>query len=62
MTFQVRTARDDELDAVAALTERGFGAGPYGPTTDPERLRLLRDAAGRAARSRRRRSGSVVGP
>ena len=49
MTFQVRTARDDELDAVAALTERGFGAGPYGPTTDPERLRLLRDAAGRAA-------------
>ena len=45
----VRTARDDELDAVAALTERGFGAGPYGPTTDPERLRLLRDAAGRAA-------------
>ena len=49
MTFQVRTARDDALDAVAALTERGFGAGPYGPTTDPERLRLLRDAAGRAA-------------
>ena len=49
MSVEVRTARHDELDAVAALTERGFGAGPYGPTTDPDRLRLLRDAAGRAA-------------
>jgi ribosomal protein S18 acetylase RimI-like enzyme len=48
-SIEVRTARDDELEAVAELTERGFGSGPYGPTSDPERLRLLRDAAGRAS-------------
>ena len=49
MSFPVRTARTDEHDAVAALTEHGFATGPFGPTTDPARLALLRDAAGRAA-------------
>ncbi|WP_197030039.1 GNAT family N-acetyltransferase [Cellulomonas sp. URHE0023] len=45
----MRTARPDELDTVAVLTEHGFATGPFGPTKDPERLALLRDAAGRAA-------------
>lgn len=48
-TIEIRSARTDEHDAVAALTERGFAAGPYGPSQDEARLRLLRDAAGRAA-------------
>jgi GNAT superfamily N-acetyltransferase len=49
MSFDVRVARPDEHDAVAALTEHGFATGPFGPTKDPARLALLRDAAGRAA-------------
>lgn len=49
MTVHVRSAREEEYEAVGELTGRAFGAGPYGPTTDPERIRLLADAAGRAA-------------
>lgn len=45
----IRTARTDELTAVGQLTVDSFAAGPYGATTDPDRLALLRDAAGRAA-------------
>jgi GNAT superfamily N-acetyltransferase len=48
MSFDVRVARPDEYSAVAALTEHGFATGPFGPTEDPARLALLRDAAGRA--------------
>lgn len=46
--FVVRTATADEHEAVGRLTQRAFDAGPYGPATDPERVRLLRDAATRA--------------
>lgn len=49
MSIEVRVARTDEYDAVAELTEHGFATGPFGPTKDPDRLRLLRDSAGRAA-------------
>ncbi|WP_081680960.1 GNAT family N-acetyltransferase [Cellulomonas sp. URHD0024] len=49
MSVDVRTARPDEYDAVATLTEHGFATGPFGPSQDPARLALLRDAAGRAA-------------
>ena len=49
MSFEVRVARPDEYDAVAELTEHGFATGPFGPTKDPDRLRLLWDSAGRAA-------------
>ncbi|MFI2752534.1 GNAT family N-acetyltransferase [Cellulomonas sp. P22] len=49
MTIEIRTAHVAEHPAVAELTERGFAAGPYGHTHDEARLRLLRDAAGRAA-------------
>lgn len=44
----IRTARADEHAAVGQLTVDSFAAGPYGATTDPDRLALLRDAAGRA--------------
>lgn len=47
--IEVRTSRPDEHAAVAELTEHGFATGPFGPTTDPARLALLRDAPGRAA-------------
>ncbi|MDM8084933.1 GNAT family N-acetyltransferase [Cellulomonas cellasea] len=49
MSIEIRSARVDEHPAVGRLTEHGFATGVYGPTTNPERVRLLRDAAGRAA-------------
>lgn len=49
MTIEIRSARVDEYAAVGRLTEHGFATGVYGPTTNPERVRLLHDAAGRAA-------------
>lgn len=49
MTVHVRDALEQEHEAVGALTSRAFGAGPYGPSVDPDRIRLLADAAGRAA-------------
>nr|WP_236779122.1 GNAT family N-acetyltransferase [Agromyces seonyuensis] len=47
--LDIRAVRADEHDAVAALTERAFAAGPYGhlPVSD-ERRALVRDVAARA--------------
>ncbi|QTE28638.1 GNAT family N-acetyltransferase [Pengzhenrongella sicca] len=45
----VRSAQPGEYREVGALTVAAFAAGPYGPATDPARLALLSDAAGRAA-------------
>lgn len=44
----VRTAGLTEHAAVGRLTVAGFAAGPYGAATDPDRVALLHDAAGRA--------------
>jgi ribosomal protein S18 acetylase RimI-like enzyme len=46
--FTIRTARAGEYAEVGALTAAGFAAGPYGAATDPDRVALLHDAAGRA--------------
>ncbi|MBI9114440.1 GNAT family N-acetyltransferase [Sanguibacter suaedae] len=44
----VREARADEHAEVGRVTQTGFDAGPYGVATDPDRVALLHDAAGRA--------------
>ncbi|MGV8968662.1 MAG: GNAT family N-acetyltransferase [Cellulomonas sp.] len=45
----IRSAHPGEYPAVGQLTAEGFGTGPYGVATDPDRVALLLDAAGRAA-------------
>ncbi|WP_407344078.1 GNAT family N-acetyltransferase [Pengzhenrongella phosphoraccumulans] len=45
----IRTAAAGEHEIVGRLTADGFASGPYGAATDPDRLALLHDAAGRAA-------------
>ncbi|MET0976292.1 MAG: GNAT family N-acetyltransferase [Leifsonia sp.] len=54
-SIEIRPARPDEYDSVAAVTERAFAAGPYGhlPVSE-ERRRLVRDVGARAA------SGAVL--
>ena len=45
----IRAARPGEYGRIAQLTVDSFAAGPYGATTDPDRLALLGDCAGRAS-------------
>ncbi|RYV50235.1 GNAT family N-acetyltransferase [Pengzhenrongella frigida] len=44
----IRLAHPHEHAEVGLLTVAGFAAGPYGAATDPDRVALLHDAAGRA--------------
>ncbi len=45
----IRPAHPGEYPLVGRLTAEGFATGPYGVATDPDRVALLHDAAGRAA-------------
>ena len=45
----IRSAQPGEYPLVGRLTAEGFASGPYGVATDPDRVALLHDAAGRAA-------------
>lgn len=44
----VRRAEPHEYAEVGRVTQHGFDTGPYGTTSDADRLALLHDAAGRA--------------
>lgn len=46
---EFRSARVEEYPQIARVTIQGFENGPYGKATDPERIALLNDCAGRAA-------------